>query len=65
LAGLLFISVLRGIGPAEAEGQRLVLAFYYAWYDQKTWSSGKVPDVPQSPYVSANRDVMARQIDQA
>jgi hypothetical protein len=65
LAGLLFISVLQGIGPAEAEGQRLVLAFYYAWYDHKTWNSGKVPDVPQAPYVSTNRDVMARQIDQA
>jgi len=65
LAGLLLISVLGGVRSAEAEGQRLVLAFYYAWYDQKTWNSGQVPDVPQAPYVSANPDVMARQIDQA
>ena len=51
--------------PARAEGERLVLAFYYAWYDQNTWSSGKVPDVPSEPYVSSNPEVMARQIDQA
>ncbi len=49
----------------QAEGERLVLAFYYAWYDQATWSSGKVPDVPDEPYASANPEVMARQIDQA
>jgi hypothetical protein len=41
------------------------LAFYYAWYDQKTWQSGKVPDVPLAPYASANHEAMARQIDQA
>jgi hypothetical protein len=51
--------------PAQAGGERLVLAFYYAWYDQATWSSGKVPDVPSEPYVSANPEVMARHIDQA
>jgi hypothetical protein len=50
---------------AQADGERLVLAFYYAWYDQKTWTSGRVPDRPLVPYTSANRDAMARQIDQA
>jgi hypothetical protein len=49
----------------QAQDGRLVLAFYYAWYDQKTWKSGKVPDVPQQPYASANREAMARQIDKA
>jgi len=49
----------------QAGGERLVLAFYYAWYDQKSWQSGKVPDVPLTPYASANPDAMARQIDQA
>jgi hypothetical protein len=43
----------------------LVLAFYYAWYDQKTWQSGKVPDVPLAPYTSASQEAMTRQIDQA
>lgn len=51
--------------PAQAGDGRLVLAFYYAWYDQKTWSSGKVPDVPLTPYASANREAMSRQVDQA
>ncbi|MBN1661552.1 MAG: glycoside hydrolase family 99-like domain-containing protein [Anaerolineae bacterium] len=50
---------------AQASGDRLVLAFYYAWYDQKTWNSGKVPDVPAEPYASANRDAIARHVDQA
>jgi hypothetical protein len=66
--GLLGMILLPDLGhpPAvQADGERLVLAFYYAWYDQKTWTSGKVPDVPLVPYASANRDAMARQIEQA
>jgi hypothetical protein len=50
---------------AQAGGERLVLAFYYTWYDQNTWTSGQLPDVPLAPYVSANREAMVRQIDQA
>jgi len=50
---------------AQASDERLVLAFYYAWYDQKTWTSGKVPDVPSTLYRSANRETIARQVDQA
>jgi hypothetical protein len=50
---------------ARADGERLVLAFYYAWYDQNTWTSGQVPDVPLTPYTSANRDAMVRQVEQA
>ena len=66
--GILVVALLPGLGyppGARAEGERLVLAFYYAWYDQKTWQSGKVPDIPLAPYASANREVMARQINQA
>jgi hypothetical protein len=51
--------------PVQAGGERLVLAFYYAWYDQATWSSGRVPDMPTEPYTSANPEVMARHIEQA
>ncbi|NLF13846.1 MAG: hypothetical protein GX597_18845 [Anaerolineaceae bacterium] len=65
LAALVLAPGFRPPVPARAEGERLVLAFYYAWYDQNTWSSGKVPDVPSEPYVSSNPEVMARQIDQA
>jgi len=62
------VLVLPGLGrlsSARADGQRLVLAFYYAWYDQNTWTSGQIPDVPLTPYTSASRDAMVRQIDQA
>jgi hypothetical protein len=56
---------LGNLSTVQAQDGRLVLAFYYAWYDQKTWQSGKVPDVPLAPYASANREAMTRQIDQA
>jgi hypothetical protein len=51
--------------PVRAEGKRLVLAFYYPWYDHNTWGSGKVSDIPSAPYNSDDSAVMARQIDQA
>jgi hypothetical protein len=51
--------------PAQAEGEKLVLAFYYAWFDKNTWNSGKVPDLPATLYNSDNRDAIARQVDQA
>jgi hypothetical protein len=65
---VLVVTLLPGIDQlpaARAEDGPLVLAFYYAWYDQKTWQSGKVPDVPLAPYASANHEAMARQIEQA
>lgn len=65
LAGLALLANLLPQRPAQAGGERLVLAFYYAWYDQKTWTSGKVPDVPAQPYTSANREAIARHVDQA
>ncbi len=72
----LAVALLPGLGHSDeysrwhlptvrADSERLVLAFYYAWYDQKTWKSGQVPDLPLTPYASANREAMARQVDQA
>jgi hypothetical protein len=54
--------------PAPALGQapeRLVLAFYYNWFDENSWAPGKTPDVPAEPYASRDRGVMGRHIDQA
>ena len=52
--------------PARADGgERLVLAFYYNWFDENSWGPNKVPDQPAPPYVSRDRGVMARHIDQA
>ena len=58
---LLFLS----IPAAQADGQRLVLAFYYAWYDEKTWSPDKVPDMPLAPYRSADRSTIERHVLEA
>jgi hypothetical protein len=49
----------------QADGERLVLAFYYPWFDGNTWKGGQIPDVPQTLYNSDDTGAMARQIDQA
>jgi len=62
-AALLAVTVT----PAHAQstGDPLVLAFYYPWYDESTWSYDRLSDLPAEPYVSRDRGVMGRQIDQA
>ena len=50
---------------ADAAPDRLVLAFYYPWYDQNTWTNPRVPDHPPDRYMSTDAGVMGRQIDQA
>jgi len=68
LAGLVGCLLIPAIGRAplvRASDERIVLAFYYAWYDDKTWGSGQVPDLPATLYTSSDREAMARQIDQA
>ena len=49
----------------DAQGQRLVLAFYYTWFDENTWTPAKVPDFPAETYVSRDTGAMDRQIAQA
>ncbi len=51
--------------PSALGGERLVLAFYYTWFDENTWRSDKVPDMPARLYSSRDRAVMAQQIEQA
>src|SRR5215831_13229899 len=63
LVGLALRFVLPG--PAAAQTARPVLAAYYAWFDNNTWSSGKLADQPQTPYVSADRGTIDRQVVQA
>lgn len=67
LALLLLFSSLAypNTASAQSASDPLVLAFYYPWYDQNTWTSGLAPDLPAEPYNSSDRAVMARQIDQA
>ncbi|MBI3979896.1 MAG: glycoside hydrolase family 99-like domain-containing protein [Chloroflexi bacterium] len=54
-------------GPAAATAaeSRLVLAFYYPWFDDGTWNSGKLADRPAQPYNSDDPGTIARQVDQA
>jgi uncharacterized protein YraI len=42
-----------------------VLAFYYAWYDQNTWTSGQSADAPAEFYNSADRATIERHVAQA
>lgn len=61
LATLWLLSTLQ----AQAGGERLVLAHYYTWFDENTWSYDKMADLPAQPYVSRDTGVMGRHIDQA
>lgn len=49
----------------QSAGDPLVMAFYYPWFDQSAWTYDKLSDIPAEPYVSSDRAVMGRQIDQA
>jgi hypothetical protein len=53
------------VPPVHSADSRLVLAFYYPWFDQNTWNDRAVPDHPPDRYRSSDESVMARQIDQA
>lgn len=50
---------------AQGSSDPLVLAFYYTWYDQNTWSYDRLSDLPAEPYASSDRGVMGRHIEQA
>ncbi len=49
----------------QSSGDPLVMAFYYTWFDENTWTYDKLSDLPAEPYVSRDRAVMGRHIDQA
>ncbi len=51
---------------SQAQGKtKLVLAFYYAWYDAGSFNNGKTPFTNPQPYSSGNVETMQRQIGQA
>jgi hypothetical protein len=62
---LALIAASTGIPTAHAQNERLVLAFYYAWFDQNTWTSGKLGDQPAVPYDSRDRATIQRHVTQA
>jgi uncharacterized protein YgiM (DUF1202 family) len=59
---LLLFSTPAGVIAQESPP---VLAFYYAWFDQNTWSSGQSVDRPAQPYNSADRATIERHVMQA
>lgn len=65
---VVLLSIFFLLGPATppAEAQEPpVLAFYYAWFDQNTWSSGQSVDLPAQPYNSTDPAVIERHVAQA
>ncbi|MFN8471679.1 MAG: endo-1,3-alpha-glucanase family glycosylhydrolase [Anaerolineae bacterium] len=64
LAALILTIAAAHPRPAAADGP-LALAFYYAWYDDNTWTPDQVPDFPTPRYVSADRGTIERHVDQA
>ena len=49
----------------QSSSDPLVLAFYYTWFDENSWSPDRLSDLPAEQYASRDRGVMGRQIDQA
>ena len=54
-----------GSSPVLAAEPPLVLAFYYSWYDQNTWTSGLTTDQPVQPYISSDPATIERHVSQA
>jgi hypothetical protein len=61
LASLSLVAVVTPPGPVDAAGERLVLAFYYAWYDMSTWQK-PLSDQPTQPYMSADPAAIERHV---
>jgi hypothetical protein len=59
--------LLRSGGPLPAPGavDRLVLAFFYPWYDRNSWSSPQLLDRPLEPYSTDDQVDMRRVARQA
>lgn len=66
IAGLLILLISGGSSnSAAAQTRPPVLAFYYAWFDDATWSSGRSSGVPSPTYRSADPATIDRHVAQA
>lgn len=51
--------------PAHANTSRVVMAYYYGWWNHLSWAPARMSDRPPELYEGGNTDVMRRQIQQA
>jgi len=60
---LLLFAILVCIAPvpSHAQDERLVLAFYYAWYDESVWQK-PLADQPSAPYTSTDPAAIERHV---
>lgn len=49
----------------QSSSDPLVLAFYYTWFDENTWTYDTLSDLPAQQYASRDRGTMGRHIDEA
>lgn len=61
LSTLLILVACLPSTPASAQNERLVLAFYYAWYDQSFWQK-PLSDQPVQAYTSTDPVAMERHV---
>ena len=55
----------RAVTPAEAQKSKMVLGFYYAWYDPTSFGPGITPFQPIHPYFSVSEETIRRQVKTA
>ncbi len=67
IAAFSFFACLLFLSPplTFADNPPRVFAFYYAWFDEQTWTPDHVADIPAETYVSRDPNAIARHIDQA
>lgn len=54
-----------GAAHDQQDGEPLLFAFYYTWFDESTWYSNTLSDQPIQPYASRDRAIMGQHIEQA
>lgn len=62
---LFLLVVLLSPSISLADQPPRVFAFYYAWFDEQTWTPDRVADMPAEQYVSRDPGAISRHIDQA